>query len=106
MHAVQDTGIDPTRSADRGIAPTPIDSGFLRPQEVAMAPEGELVPIGEAARRAGCSQATLRRLVRAGELPAFTRRLDRRARLVRVDDIEGLRAPRRLEPREVPPMVG
>ncbi len=54
-----------------------------------------LVPIGQAARRAGCSQATLRRLVRAGELPAYAQPLDRRLRLVRWPDVEALASPRR-----------
>lgn len=68
--------------------------------------EADLVPIGEAAKRLGSSPTTLRRLVREGALPTFRRPLDRRTRLVRIDDLEGLRAPRRLEAQEAPPMAG
>jgi len=66
--------------------------------------EADLLPIGEAARRVPCSPTTLRRLVREGTLPTYRRAFDRRARLVRIDDIEGLRAPRRLEAREEAPV--
>jgi len=64
--------------------------------------EGDLVPIGEAAKRVGRSPHTLRKLVRAGELPAYAQPLDRRLRLVRLADVEALRAPRRFDPKEEP----
>ncbi len=62
----------------------------------------DLIRIGEAARRAGCSQPTLRRLVRSGQIPAYINPLDRRLVLVRVADVESLSAPRRFDPKEQP----
>lgn len=68
--------------------------------------DGDLIAFGEAARRLGSSQATLRKAVKAGVLPVYLRPLDRRLRLVRRQDVDALAAVRRLEPREVRPMAG
>ena len=65
----------------------------------------DLVPIGAAAKRRGCSPATLRKLVRDGALPTYVRPLDRRLRLVRLADVEALATPRRLDPKEAAPMA-
>ncbi len=67
--------------------------------------EVDLLPIGAAAKRRGCSPATLRKLARNGVLPTYVRPLDRRLRLVRFADVEALAAPRRLDPKEAPPMA-
>ena len=52
------------------------------------------VGISEAARRAGVSRPTVRRLLASGELEGFSTPLDKRYRLIKVDDIDALRAPR------------
>ena len=67
-----------------------------------MTGEVDLIPIGAAAKRIGSSPATLRRLVRDGELPTYVRPLDRRLRLVRFADVDAQTAPRRFAPKETP----
>lgn len=54
---------------------------------------GELVPMHEAAKRAGVSEATLRRRAAAGELVQYRSPLNRRERLVRLEDLERFRVP-------------
>ncbi len=56
----------------------------------------EFVPFATAAGRIGVSKELLRRRVRQGELTVFTTPLDRRCRLIRVDDLESLRRPQPL----------
>lgn len=51
-----------------------------------------LVISGEAARRLGITPATLRKRIRRGELEVFRDPLNDRVRLIRVEDLEALRA--------------
>lgn len=60
--------------------------------------ETEYVPLLEAARVIGITDRTLRKRIRAGELPVFTTGLNRSQRLVRLADLRDLAAPRRLMP--------
>ncbi len=55
---------------------------------------GELVPMTEAAKRAGVSQVTFRDRVRRGEIVTFTNPRDRRSRLVSVGDLDRMMTPR------------
>ncbi len=48
---------------------------------------GEMVPMGEAAKRVGVSMATLRRRAAAGELVTYRSSLNRREKLIRVEDL-------------------
>ena len=52
------------------------------------------VGISEAARRVGVSRPTVRALVASGRLPSFSTPLDKRYRLIRVEDVDALLAPR------------
>ncbi|MDP9355940.1 MAG: hypothetical protein M3R02_11805 [Chloroflexota bacterium] len=60
--------------------------------EVAMT--ADLVPMAEAARRAGVSTATIRRRIAAGELVAYGTPLNRRERLIRLEDLTRYGEPR------------
>ena len=55
---------------------------------------GELVPVHEAAKRAGVSEATLRRRAAAGEIVFYGSPLNRRERLVRLADLTKYAEPR------------
>ena len=70
--------------------------------EVATMNDGDLIPIGAAAKRLGTSTTTLRRRLRDGEIPTYVRDLDRRRRLARLADVEALGSPRRFDPKEEP----
>ena len=64
------------------------------------------VAVAEAARRLGVGPKTLRRRIRAGELPTWGDPLDQRRILIRVDDIDRFGAPRpRTTHREEAPAV-
>jgi len=56
----------------------------------------EYVSIGEAARRLGVSAFLLRRRIAAGEIRSFADPLDRRLRLLALQDLERYRTPRPL----------
>ena len=56
-----------------------------------------LIPLGEAMRRLGVSNHTIARLVREGYLRTYPNPLDKRQKLVKVDDVERLRRPADLE---------
>ena len=60
----------------------------------------EFVRFGEARRRLGVSDVTLRQRVRRGELRVFRDPRDHRRRLVRVDDLAAFARPRPIAPRE------
>ena len=65
-----------------------------------------LVTIKQACEQFGVSDFTLRKWIRSGELMAFVNPLDRRARLLDVDELTRYAAPRRLPtptPREEVP---
>ncbi len=55
---------------------------------------GELVPMHEAAKRAGISETTLRRRAAAGEITLYRSDLNRRERLVRLEDLTKYAEPR------------
>ncbi len=48
---------------------------------------GEMVSVGEAAKRAGISTATLRRRVAAGEITLYANALNRKEKYVRLEDL-------------------
>ncbi len=54
----------------------------------------ELIPVHEAARRMGCHEVTIRRRVAAGELTLYGSPLNRRERLVRLEDLKKYAEPR------------
>ena len=58
----------------------------------------EFLNVTDAAKRAGVSRLTLRRLIDCGELPLYEKPLDRRFKLIRAADIDALRAPRVAKP--------
>ncbi len=58
----------------------------------------EFVTLTEAQDRLGISRFKMTQLVRDGRVALYLNELDRREKLVRVADIDALRAPRRLEP--------
>ncbi len=55
---------------------------------------GDLIPMAEAAKRAGVSTATLRRRAASGELVVYGSPLNRRERLVRLEDLAKYAEPR------------
>ncbi len=55
---------------------------------------GDLIPMTEAAKRAGVSTATLRRRAASGELVVYGSPLNRRERLVRLEDLTKYAEPR------------
>ncbi len=59
----------------------------------------DLIPMNEAARRAGVSEATIRRRIAAGELPVYASGFNRRERLVRLEDLARYGEPRLITPR-------
>lgn len=61
----------------------------------------ELITIGEAARRLSICRQSVSRRVAKGDLPAFRDVRDARAVFVRVDDVDALRTPRRIEPQSI-----
>ena len=63
-----------------------------------MTEEADLLPICAAARRVGTTPNTLRKRVKDGTLPIFTRPLD-------LADVNALTAPRQADPQEAPPMT-
>ncbi|GBC78592.1 hypothetical protein HRbin08_02088 [bacterium HR08] len=56
-----------------------------------MAAKVEVLPIGEAAEYLGVSRRKIWQLVKRGELPSRPDPLDRRRKLVRVEDLDKLR---------------
>ncbi len=60
----------------------------------------DLIPMAEAAKRAGVSTATIRRRIAAGELPVYASGFNRRERLVRVEDVSRYGEPRLIAPRQ------
>lgn len=63
-----------------------------------MDPEYETLT--EARKRLGVTRQTIWRLTQSGELPTFESALNRRVKLVRIDDVEKLRTPTPSERRE------
>ncbi len=55
---------------------------------------GEMVSMGEAARRVGVSTATLRRRAAAGELTLYANALNRKEKYVRIEDLAKYAEPR------------
>ncbi len=55
---------------------------------------GEMVPMHEAAKLAGVSTTTLRRRAAAGELPVYASSLNRREKLIRLEDLNRYGEPR------------
>ncbi len=53
--------------------------------------------VSEAAKRVGRSRPTMARLLAEGMLPSYQNPLDRRVRLVKVEDVDALRIPRRVD---------
>lgn len=51
----------------------------------------EILPLGEAAAYLGVSRRKIWQLVKRGELPSWSDPLDRRRKLVRVEDLNKLR---------------
>ncbi len=60
----------------------------------------DLIPMAEAAKRAGVSTATIRRRIAAGEFPVYASGFNRRERLVRVEDLSRYGEPRLIAPRQ------
>jgi len=58
--------------------------------------ESGFLSVSEAAKRVGRSRPTMARLLAEGMLPSYENPLDRRVRLVRVEDLDALRVPRRV----------
>ncbi len=56
--------------------------------------ESEFLPISEAARKAQVSRITMRRAIAESGIETFRSPLDKRLRLVKVSDLNTLRAPR------------
>ncbi len=54
----------------------------------------EFLPFTKAAQEAGISALTLRKRVAAGEIATYRNALDKRLRLVRLEDLNALRTPR------------
>jgi hypothetical protein len=59
----------------------------------------EMVTCGEGARRIGVAPATLRKVIRRGELQTFRDPLNGRVKLLRVEELDALRNPQPLETR-------
>lgn len=57
-----------------------------------------LVPLGEAAKRHETTYPTLRRRIRAGELRLYDNPLDRRFKLIDLDELDAYLAVRRVLP--------
>lgn len=62
----------------------------------------EMVTCGEGARRVGVAPATLRKVIRRGELQTFRDPLNARVKLLKVTDLEGLRIPQPMGSRSNP----
>ncbi len=61
----------------------------------------DYLPLGEAAKRLGISEFTMRRRIAEGEFAVWVDPLDRRRRLLRRRDLDRYKRPR---PREVHPI--
>ncbi len=60
---------------------------------------GEFMTLQEAADELQVSRFTLWRLLKDGKLPAYQSEVDRRRKLVRREDVEALKRPRRVDPK-------
>jgi predicted site-specific integrase-resolvase len=58
---------------------------------------GKKITLVEARQRLGVSRVTMTRLVKEGRFPLYENPLDRRQKLVDVDELEAARQPRRIE---------
>ncbi len=58
--------------------------------------ESGFLSVSEAAKRVGRSRPTMARLLAEGLLPTYENPLDRRVRLVKIEDVDALRIPRRV----------
>jgi excisionase family DNA binding protein len=61
----------------------------------------EFMTLEEAADLLQVSRFTLWRLLKEGKLPAYQSEADRRRKLVRREDVEALKRPRRVDPKRV-----
>ncbi len=59
--------------------------------------ETGFLSVSQAAKRVGRSRPTMARLLAEGMLPHYQNPLDRRVRLVKVEDVDALRIPRRVD---------
>lgn len=50
----------------------------------------QYIPLNEAMHRLGISKATMAKLVKAGDIPYVTSKLDKRKKLVLISDVEKL----------------
>jgi DNA-binding MarR family transcriptional regulator len=66
-------------------------------KEAANMNDPTLITLGEAMKRLGVSNHTVARLVREGYLKTYPNPLDKRQKLVKIDDVERLRRPADLE---------
>ncbi len=55
--------------------------------------EPRFLAMPEAAMLLGMTELSLRRRIRAGELPVYRSRVDKRRYLIRADDLDGFRQP-------------
>ena len=59
----------------------------------------EFMTLQEAAEALKVSRFTLWRLLKDGKLPAYQSEADRRRKLVRREDVEAMKQPRRVDPK-------
>lgn len=62
-----------------------------------MASDERLIPLQEAARRAGVSNTVMKRIIRENGCQVYRNPADRRQKLVDMNEIEAAMRPRRLE---------